>query len=243
MGGCRGCPRTGLHPAGRDQRHTHAPLGDLPPGVLLEPGHRPLGRPVDVAGRGHETCDAADQHDPAPGLLEGVDGGPDEQRGTEHIRQHHLGPPGRIALGNRVMGGGPGVGDNRVEPAELLQGGVDGRADLVVLGRAAGDGQQTAGTAEFVGEVAQPPFTAPGDGHPLPHVEELTCHGGAYAAATARDQRDRRIGQGYPLGLVERRKVHHLERSPSQASQQPSGSGAATGHVRQGGRRCRPCEP
>ncbi|MDQ0936952.1 hypothetical protein QFZ49_006927 [Streptomyces turgidiscabies] len=137
-----------------------------------------------------EPGDTADQDDPAPGLLQGVDRRPDQQRWPEHVGQHHLGPARRVAVGDRIVGGEPGVRDDHVQPPELPQRGRDGGAYVVVLGRVPLNRQQALGAAEFHGESAQPLLAPAGDDDPMAGIEQLPRDGGADTAAAPGDECD-----------------------------------------------------
>jgi hypothetical protein len=89
-----------------------------------------------------EACDATDEHDPPPCLLQCGEGGLDEQSGAEDVGQDHLAPSVGVAVGEGVMGGEPGIGDDGVQPPEPVDGGPDGRLDRGVVGRVSGQRQQ-----------------------------------------------------------------------------------------------------
>jgi hypothetical protein len=98
--------------------------------------------------------------------------------------------------------GETGVGHDRVQPPERLDGGVDRRPDVVVHGGVTDECQQPVGLPEFLGEAAQPFLPAPGDGDPLPRVQQPPRHGGADPTATAGDERNPRVGHGFPLRFL-----------------------------------------
>jgi hypothetical protein len=92
------------------------------------------------------------------------------------------------------VGSEPGIGDHRVQPPKLVDGGLDGRLDRLVVGRISGERQQAGRFAEFLGEPAKPLLVASGDGHTMPLVQQPSGGCRPDAAGAARDQGDSRVG-------------------------------------------------
>jgi hypothetical protein len=145
-----------------------------------------------------EACDAAEEHDPLACLLQCGEGGLDEQGGAEDVGQDHLAPSVGVAVGEGAVGGEPGIGDDGVQPPELVDGGLDGRLDRGVVGRVSGQRQQAGWFAEFLGEAAGTVVVASGDGHAMRLVQQPSGGRRPDAAGAAGDQGDRSVGHMEP---------------------------------------------
>jgi aldehyde dehydrogenase (NAD+)/betaine-aldehyde dehydrogenase len=192
------------HLARRDGVHPDAAVGPLRGEVAREVDERGLACRVghdlrDFGGEGGEAAGRGDEDDRALAggehHLGGLAGG---QEGAREIDVHDLRPAGeRDALG-RARPRGPGVVDEHVETAEMLERPRDGGPDLVLLRDVAGHRHRARpeATLDRAGEFGAEGFLARRERDAGALVGERRGHGGGELPVPAEDERDPPVERG-----------------------------------------------